>query len=119
MLRFIVHLLVSAVVVMIAAYILPGVHVDGFLAALVTAVILGVVNAVIKPVLTVVTLPITILTFGLFSLILNALIIWLVDMIVPGFQVDGFWSAVLFSVVLSVLNFFFYPLKKGADAAKV
>jgi putative membrane protein len=96
MIRFLVHLIVSALTVMIAAYILPGINVDGFFAALVTAVVIGIVNAFLKPFLTVITLPITILTLGLFSLIVNALLVELVAAIVPGFHVASFGSAVLF-----------------------
>jgi len=113
MIRFLVHLIVSALTVMIAAYILPGINVDGFFAALVTAVVIGIVNAFLKPFLTVITLPITILTLGLFSLIVNALLVELVAAIVPGFHVASFGSAVLFAIVLAILNFFFYPLRKA------
>lgn len=101
---FLVHWLISAVAVLISAYILPGVTVEGFFAALVTALVLGLVNAFLKPVLLILTLPITILTLGLFYLVINALLIMLTGAIVPGFDVRNFWWALLFGLVLSIVN---------------
>lgn len=114
MIRFLIHLLLSALLVMIAAYIIPGIQVDGFFAALVTAVVIGIINAVLKPILVVVTLPINVLTLGLFSVVINALLIGLASWIVPGFHVANFWAAALFAIVLSLLNFFFTPVRKAA-----
>lgn len=104
--------LVSALAILTAAYILPGVHVSGFMSAFVLALVLGIINAVIKPVLIILTLPITILTLGLFTLVINALLIMLATLIVPGFSVDGFWSAFIFGIVLSIINFFLNSLTK-------
>jgi len=98
--------IVSALVVFSIAYILPGVHVANFTAALVVALVLGIINAFVKPVLVVLTLPITILTLGIFYLVLNALLILLVSNIVPGFKVDGFLWALVFGIVLSIANSF-------------
>ncbi|MEQ8715918.1 MAG: phage holin family protein [Cyclobacteriaceae bacterium] len=106
----VIRLVLSAVGVLIAAYIIPGVDVDGFFAAIVVSVILGILNWTVKPLLILFTLPLTFLTLGLFLLVINALIILLADAIVPGFQVDGFWWALLFSLVLTVLNSFFQDL---------
>jgi putative membrane protein len=103
--------LVSGVAIIIAAYLLPGVAVEGFWAALVTALILGLVNAVIRPVLILLTLPLNILTLGLFTLVINALMIMLAAVIVPGFAVHGFWWALLFGIVLAVVNFALSPLR--------
>jgi putative membrane protein len=103
----VINILVSALSVFIAAYVLPGVDVTSFTAALVVAVVLGVMNAFVKPVLTILTLPISIITLGLFSIILNGLLILLVDAIVPGFQVDGFLWALIFGFVLGIINSFF------------
>jgi len=102
---FLFNWLVSGLAIVIAAYLLPGIRLTGFFAALVTALVLGLINAVIKPVLLLLTLPINILTLGLFTLVINALLILLTARIVPGFQVDGFWWAVAFSVVLTLVNF--------------
>ncbi len=93
-------------VIVVAAYIVPGVHVSGFITALAVALVLGVVNAVLKPLLIILTLPITLLTLGLFALVLNAVLILLVGWIVPGFIVDGFLSALVFGIVLSISNTF-------------
>lgn len=91
---------------MISAYVIPNVYIDGFLVAVVVAVILSVVNFIIKPIVTLLTLPINILTLGLFTFVINAGMVLLVSSIVPGFVVVGLWSAVLFSIVLSIVNGF-------------
>lgn len=96
--------IVSTIAIIVTAYFLPGVHVSSLVAALVTAVILGIVNAVIKPLLILFTLPLTIVTLGLFTFVINALMILLVSAIVPGFKVDGFWWALAFSIILSIVN---------------
>ena len=102
--KIIINWLINTVAVTIAAYVMPGVRLDGFWAAFFTAVVLGLVNAVIKPIFVILTLPINILTLGLFTLVINALMILLVGKIVPGFEVFGFWRAMLFSVILTVVN---------------
>jgi putative membrane protein len=89
-----------------AAYILPGVHLDGILSAIVTAAVLGLANGVLRPILFIFTLPLTILTLGLFIFVLNALMVLLAAAVVPGFSVAGFWWAVLFSLILSFLAYF-------------
>lgn len=104
-----VHWAVSTVAILIAAYLVPGVHVTP-VAAIVLAVVLGLINIFIKPIITIVTLPLTILTLGLFSLVINACLILLSAYIVPGFSVDSFWWALLFSIVLSLINALFSRL---------
>ena len=94
------------VAVMISAYVIPGVYVDGFFTAVVVAVILSVVNFLIKPIVTVLTLPINVMTLGLFTFVINAGMVLLVSSLVAGFTVIGLLSALLFSVVLSVVNGF-------------
>ena len=101
--RFLINWFVYALAIGITAWILPGVHLNGVFAALVTAAILGFVNVVLRPVLFIFTLPLTILTLGLFTFVLNALMVLLAAAIVQGFIVDGFWWAVLFSLILSVV----------------
>lgn len=102
------NLIISAIIngfaVFITAYFLPGVKVDGFITAIIVAIVLGIVNFVVKPVLHLLTLPITILTLGLFSFVINALMILLVSALVSGFHVDNFWAALLFSLVLSLVS---------------
>ena len=99
--------LVSAIAILIAAYVLPGVGISGFWAALIVAVVLGLLNLLIKPLLILLTLPINILTLGLFTLVINALIVMLASGIVPGFEVGGFLNALLFSLVLALINYIF------------
>lgn len=104
--NILINWLVSALVILIAAYLLPGVHVESFTAALATAVVMGIINLLIKPLLILLTLPITILSLGLFTFVINALLILLASSLVPGFKVDGFWWAFIFSIVLSIINSF-------------
>ena len=104
--QIIISWIVSAMVIFSIAYVLPGVHVANFTSALVVALILGIINAFVKPVLLIVTLPINILTLGFFTFILNAILILLVSQIVPGFVVDGFLWAFIFGIILSVANTF-------------
>lgn len=96
--------LASALIVTIASYIVPGVHVAHFTTALWVALLLGVLNILLKPFLMLLTLPINIITLGLFTIIINAFIITLVALFVPGFTIDSFWSAILFSILASVIN---------------
>src|SRR3989344_1674468 len=104
--------LISALAVLAAAYLLPGIQVASFTTALVTALVLGIINAVLKPLFLLLTLPINIITFGLFTLIINATLVMLTTYIVPGFIVDNFWWALLFSLVLSIVNSFLQKVPK-------
>lgn len=110
--NILINLILSAIAVFSAAYILPGVEVESFTSALVAAIVLGVINAFLKPVLLILTLPINILTLGLFTFVLNALLILLAANIVPGFHVNGFISALLLSFVLAIINFFLHNLAR-------
>ena len=107
----ILNLLLSTLAVMMASYLLPGVQVASFFQAVLVAVVLGIVNTVIKPLLTILTLPLALLTLGLFSLVINGLMVMLVDNVLPGFSVEGFFNAIIFSLVLSLLSTFFSLLK--------
>lgn len=102
-----INWLISSLVIFLTSYILPGIKVTGFTSALLVALVLGIINAVIRPILIILTLPINILTLGLFTLVINALLIMLTASIVPGFSVDNFWWAVLFAIVLSIVNSIF------------
>lgn len=104
---FVINWLLSALAIVLSAYLLPGVRVSDFGTALIAAIVLGIVNAVIRPLLLLLTLPINILTLGLFTLVINALLILLVANIVPGFQVDGLVWALIFGVILSIINSLF------------
>jgi putative membrane protein len=112
MLALLLNWLVSAIAILIAGYLLPGIHIRGFVTALVLVVVLGLINAILKPILIILTLPVNILTLGLFTLVINALLILLASSIVPGFLVDGFWWALLFSIVLSLVNAFLGSFKQ-------
>lgn len=107
----ILSLLLSTLAVFLAAYILPGVHVSGFWTALAVAVVLGIANSIILPILLLITLPINILTLGLFTLVIIGALVMLASAIVPGFQVDNFWWAIAFAIVLAIINSFIGSLK--------
>jgi putative membrane protein len=96
--------------IMITAYLLPGISVQSFGTALVTALVLGLINAVLRPILVVLTLPFTIITLGLFILILNGLLVLLTSAIVTGFLVVNIWWAMLFSIVFSVISFVLHQI---------
>jgi putative membrane protein len=108
----IVRFLLNGLAVLLAAYLLPGVHVEHYGHALLVALVLSIANIFVKPILILFTIPLTILSLGLFLLVINALIIILVDYFVPGFAVDGFWWALAFSLVLSIFNSLFNDLTK-------
>lgn len=110
--NIIVRFLLSGVAVMLTAYLLPGAHVQDYWAALLVAVLVSLSNVIVKPILIIFTIPITILTLGLFLLVINAVIILMVDYFVDGFSVDGFWWALAFSLILSVFNSLFGDLTK-------
>ena len=111
--NFIIKVLVSGLVVLLGAYFLPGVEVSSFGTALLVAVVLAILNALVKPILIILTIPITILSLGLFLLVINALIILMADGLVPGFEVDGFLWALVFSLVLSLLGWLAESISKG------
>jgi len=96
--------ILNAVALLIVAYVLPGITVASFGSALVAALLLGLLNTLVKPVLILLTLPITIVTLGLFLLVLNALVFWFVGSVLKGFQVNGFWWALLGAFVYSVVS---------------
>ena len=98
------NLLINGLAVYITARILPGIFVDNFMTAIIVSIVLSLVNTFIKPILFILTLPATILSLGLFTLVLNAFMIFLVVRFVPGFHVSGFWSALFFSLVLSLVS---------------
>jgi len=104
--RFLVHWLVIALALWVTTWILPGVNVTSYAALAIAAVVLGLVNALVRPVLTILTLPITILTLGLFYLLVNGFTFLLAAWLVPGFQVGGYWWAVLGALVFSIISSF-------------
>lgn len=107
MVQFIISLLVNGLVVYVLANILPGVHVDGFSTAVLFGLVLGAINYFVKPILSTLTLPLTILTFGLFLLVLNGLMVMLASWVLNGFSVSGLIPAIFFSILLSMINTMF------------
>ncbi len=101
----IINLILITLAVAVSSYITPGITLEGWFPALAAAVVLGILNTFLKPALVILTLPISIITLGLFLLVINAAIVLLASKIVPGFKVDGFWSALLFSVILSAVSY--------------
>lgn len=100
--KFITNIIVTTLAVIITAWLLPGVKVDSVMTAILVAVVLAFLNAVVKPILTILTIPITFFTLGLFLLVINAFMIILAEKLIHGFQVDGFLKALLFSLILSL-----------------
>jgi putative membrane protein len=100
--RIILKILITAVAVLLASWILKGVTVKGSVTAIIVALVLGILNAIVKPVLVILTIPITIFTLGLFLLVINIFIIMWTSDLVSGFNVDGWWSALLFSFIVSI-----------------
>ena len=102
---FIVRMGANAVAILLISYLLPQiVAVDGVVAALAAAFVLGLVNAVVRPLFVLLTLPVTVVTLGAFLLVINGLLLWLVTAFVPGFHVNGFLAAVVGSVLLSIVS---------------
>jgi putative membrane protein len=112
--RILVHLLISAVAVFVAARILPGVTVDGFGTALVVAVVLGLINISLRPLLLLLTLPLNILTLGLFTFVIIGGLVQLTSALVPGFHVASFWWALAFALTLSLINSLLHGLEGRA-----
>ena len=102
--KLLFRILITSILVLVIAHFMSGVHVVNFATALIVAVLLALLNIFIKPILVILTLPVTLLTLGLFLLVINAIMILLCTKIVGGFEVDTFWTALLFSIILSVLQ---------------
>jgi len=112
--KFIIQICVSTLAILVTSYLLnSAVHVDSFLTALVLAAVLAFLNAVIKPLMIIFTIPVTILSFGLFLLVINACIILMADRLIDGFEIRNFWWALLFSIILSFITSIFNRIQKG------
>ncbi len=110
--KFILRLLLSALAVVILSKMLPNVEVDTYATAIIVAIALSLLNFIVRPILVILTLPVTIVTFGLFLLVINAAIILLANKLIDGFTVNGFWWALLFSLLLSFLQSILFSLLK-------
>lgn len=104
--NFLVRILIQGLLVLAAAYLLPGIGVENYGSALIAAILLLIGNNIIKPILVLLTIPVTIMTLGLFLFVINGLIVLLVDAFVPGFYVDGLLWAIIFSLLMAIFNFF-------------
>ena len=116
MLSLLARWVVNAAALLLVAYLYPGVAVDSFMAAMIAALVLGLVNALVRPILVILTLPVTILTLGLFLFVINALLFWLVAEIVEGFRVTGFVAAlvgsILYSLITLVTSWLLFPRRR-------
>ncbi|MFV0541716.1 MAG: phage holin family protein [Aestuariibaculum sp.] len=102
--KLIIRILLNAIMVFVLAEILPGINITGYLAAIVVAVVISLLNILVKPILVVLTFPITVITFGLFMLFINAFIIYIADVLIDSFSVSSIWMALLFSLLLSIIQ---------------
>ncbi len=110
MVKFLLRLIIYAMAVLLTAYLLPGVNVDDIVGALIVAALLTLLNATLKPILVFLTIPLTVITLGLFLLVINTVIILLAAYLIDSFHVDGFLWAFLFSLVLSLVNSIFLAI---------
>jgi putative membrane protein len=109
--NFIIRLLVTAAVAYGLAYLLKGIHIDSYWTALVFALVLAIVNLIVRPLLVILTIPLTIITLGLFLFVINALMVLLASKVVDGITIDGFWWALLFGLLLSIVSSLFLSSK--------
>lgn len=116
--NFLLRLIINGVVFYCLQYFVPGIHVHNFGSAIIAALIFGIVNAILRPIVLLLTLPFTILTLGLFVLIVNALMFWLVSWIAPGYVVDTFWAAFIGAIVMMIVSFLTNHLLKSERATR-
>jgi putative membrane protein len=113
--NLIIKILFSAIIAFVLSKILSGVHIDSIITALIFAVVLAALDAIVKPILVVLTLPVTIVTLGLFLFAINAIVILLAAKLIGGIKIDGFWWAMLFSIILSIFD---TAVQKSMDKGK-
>lgn len=111
--HFLIRLLINGIVFYLIAMYVPGIHTNGLGAAVLAAFIFGIVNAIVRPIVLLLTLPFTIVTLGLFVIIVNALMFWLATWIAPGFKVDGFMPALWGGIIMMIVGFLTNHLFKG------
>jgi putative membrane protein len=116
--NFLLRILITAVVAFGLSSVMRGIHIDTFWTAIVLSIVLAILNVLVKPLLIIFTLPLTILTFGLFLFVINACIILLAGKFVNGFRVDSFWWALLFSLLLSILTSLLSKKDREEDEAR-
>ena len=116
--NFILKILISSLAVMVSAWLMPGVSVDDYFTGIAVALILSFLNAVLKPLMIVLTLPVTVITLGGFLLVINAIIILITNSFLDGFQVSGFWAALFFSLILSFVTSVFEKMQSNSEKAE-
>jgi len=116
--RFFLKILVSTLAILITAYIMPGVSVDSYTTALMVALVMALLNIFLKPILIILTIPITLFSFGFFLLIINAFILIIAGKIITGFTIDGFWHAFFCSIVLSLITYLLERLNGAYEKKK-
>ncbi len=115
---FLIRLVVNALALIAVAYVVPGIHVSGIGGALIAALILGIVNAILRPILIVLSLPLELITLGLFTLVINALLFWLVGALHVGLDVDGFWPAFWGAIVMAIVSWILSLLTRGLEGQR-
>lgn len=110
--NLLMRIIFTSIIAFGLSYLLGGIEMDSFWTAIILAIVLAILNAIVKPILILLTLPFTLVTFGLFLFVINAIIILIASELVGGFKVNGFWSALLFSLLLSILTSLLYSEKK-------
>ncbi len=113
--KLIVKIGLNVFTLLIVAYLIPGFRLDNLWAAIVTAVVIGVVNTFIKPILQIIFIPISILTFGVTAFLINVLLLWGVSYVVPGFEIENFQTAVVSSIVFTLISLFLHKLSEDKD----
>jgi|ERR1700733_13126931 len=108
--HILIAIIINTIAVLITSYILPGIHLASFWTALLVAIVFGIVNAILRPIIFILTLPINILTLGLFSFVIMGLLVYLVKAIVPGFKVDNFGWAILFALIVALINWILWRI---------
>ena len=116
---FIIRIVVYTLALLLAANVVPGIRLDSLTSALVAGLLLGLINAIVRPILVVITFPITLLTLGLFLLVLNAFCLWLVSVFVSGFHVAGFWPAFWGALLVSVVSWILTALISDSGRVKI
>ncbi len=112
---FFTRWIATTIAVAVAEHLLAGMYADGWMSLIVAALLLGVINAVIRPIMLLLSLPFILVTLGFFILVVNALMLWIVGVIVPGFHVDGFWTAFFGSIIIGIVNWALSAVFKGSD----
>jgi putative membrane protein len=118
MIGLLIRLVVNGLALICVAYVVPGIHVSGLGGAILAALILGIVNAILRPILIVLSLPLEVLTLGLFTLVINALLFWLVGTWHVGLSVDGFWPAFWGALVLAIVSWVIALFTRGAESRR-